>query len=1343
MACGTGKTYTSLKIAEMLAKNAQETVGKAGATLCMVPSLALMQQSVREWKGDAERDFLAFSACSDTKIGRISTKDDRIQTNLSDLEFPATTDPEKLAEEVSNAMEQSPETPLVVFSTYQSVEVISQAQRDHGMPGFGFIICDEAHRTTGSEDSLFTKIHDDNFVRGERRLYMTATPRIYIENKEEKKKGINTNREGRTTLASMDDTNLYGPEIFSLGFSDAVNRNLLSDYKVIVLKIDEGIVAKGTDRVLSEVGSDIRLNDAALMVGCRRALSGEDQGIPEMKTALAFCSGINDSKRFAKGFVEIVEEFAGRSGNPGDFRVESDHMDGSFNAEKRSRLLDWLRERDREPHTCRVLSNARCLSEGVDVPALDAVMFLHPRKSQIDVVQAVGRVMRKAAGKKSGYVILPVVVPSGVPDDLALSHKAGTKVIWQVLNALRSHDRRMEQEIAAMDIEGKFSSRFIVVDGTATVVSAPPGSGRASTKHPSGSVLTDDPNISKIKRSRPEEERSEQGTLDFGFAEGLRAKIVKKCGTRTYWEDWGKNIERVGQQHVARINAILLAKDTPARKAFESFLAEVRDDLNPQITEEDAVGMLAQHMITGPIFDLLFGRSGFTTGNNVCKAMERTLELLKMRNLETEIQALEGFYDSVRQRVEGIESLKGRQTLIKDLYERFFKNAFARTANMLGIVFTPVQTVDFMIHSVERILQKEFGRSLADPNVNILDPFTGTGTFITRLLQSGILGSSLQSKYCNEIHANEITLLAYYIACVNIESVFNELMQERDPGKALAWQEFSGAALTDSFNMFEQDRDMIANLLPDNSGRRTRQKRKPIRVIVGNPPWSAGQKRANDNAQNISYPNLEGRIRETYVKESSATLNRHLYDSYFKAFRWAGDRLHENGNTEGVIAFITNGSWLENNVAKGFRKCLLQEFDSVYVVNLRGNQRVPGEGGKAEGDSIFEIMTPCAITLLVWRKQKENSPPRQGRIFYWQMPDGLKRKDKLAILEKAAEDPDEIECREIFPDRKGNWVNQGNDNFDNHLPVETPKRKTAKAELVVESLPAVFSQYSAGIISGRNAFNTGFSRKEVAEKVESCLDFMRSEADRYAQSGKISPIRDFVRYDSSRISWDRKTLRDAQKGEIPEFHPESIRQTTYRPFNKRWHYCDLKFNNSLYQLPRAFPNSAISNPSILTPAKGNLGDFCVLAVDRMYDLHTFPAGTQGFPLNWHKKPTSSKAHLFPQTAIPTSAKNITDAVLQRFHQEFPKYKITPENVFHYTYGVLNSRQYREFYKNNLTKSLPRIPIPQNRDVFHEFAHKGQNLFQIHLDYENATPWRDCVLEGIEKLGAFTPPPPPP
>lgn len=664
-----------------------------------------------------------------------------------------------------------------------------------------------------------------------------------------------------------------------------------------------------------------------------------------MRRAVAFTQTIEQSKKFVAMFEEIQALYKINTNDGRNHTVELKHVDGSFNALERKNRIEWLKQ-DTGEDSCRVLSNARCLSEGVDVPALDAVMFLNPRKSIVDIIQSVGRVMRKSEGKQYGYIILPIGIPAGVEPEVALADNEKYKIVWDVLQALRAHDDRFNNTINRIELNKNKPGNINIIGVTGGDGEDDDINGSHSGKGYDGSQLSFD--MTELEQ----------------WKNNIYAKIVKKCGSRQYWETWAKDIAEIAARHIAEIK-VLIAQPEIAPK-FDEFLAGLRGSLNPSIDKDDAIEMLAEHLITKPVFDALFDNYSFLQSNPVSRIMQNMLDVLHDNALEKEQETLDKFYASVQERAKGIDNAEGKQKIIIELYEQFFKNALPKETERLGIVYTPVEVVDFIIQSVEYVMQQRFGRSISDKGVHVLDPFTGTGTFIVRLLRSGIIKpEDLLYKYTSEIHCNEIVLLAYYIAAVNIEETYHELSQSED------YVPFEGIVLTDTFELAERsgtrEGEADTSIFQPNSDRAVKQMQTPIQVIIGNPPYSVGQKSGNDNNQNVSYPNLDKAVMDTYAAQSGATLRRSLYDSYIKAFRWATDRIEENG----IIGFVTNGQFIDASTLCGLRKSLVSEFNSIYCFNLRGDQRTQGELSRKEGGKIFGSgsRTPVAITILLKRKE--------------------------------------------------------------------------------------------------------------------------------------------------------------------------------------------------------------------------------------------------------------------------------------------------------------------------------------------------------------------------------------
>lgn len=1311
MACGTGKTLTGLRIAEELA-------GPGGRVLFLVPSLALMSQTVHEWCADAVRPLTTFAVCSDTQVGRRRrARDDVAELEVTDLAFPATTDPESLAraeaDSDSNAM-------CVVFATYQSISVIADAQEQHDFPDFDLIICDEAHRTTGvtfagEDQSNFVKVHDNNVIRGRKRLYMTATPRIYGENAKSKARDV------RAVLASMDDLDMYGEVLYHHGFASAVEKDILTDYRVIVLVMDEGEVNVAVQKRLADEDSELVLDDATKIVGCWRALSktGLTGGTPDdsgpMRRALAFCHGIKKSKLIQSEFEQVVEEFQKQDNGEkqNNLVCEVQHVDGTYNARDRGKRLDWLKE-DAGADACRILSNARCLVEGVDVPALDAILFLHPRNSQIDVVQAVGRVMRKAPDKRMGYVILPVGIPPGIPADQALNDNRKYRVIWQILNALRAHDERLDAVINQGGLGQDISDRITILDGRAdnaeldvitTTVDNLPGRPRRERSGIGSGKGSD-------TRGRVDETEILPLIID-DFSRAVMAKIVEKCGTREYWEDWAKDVAEIAERHVTRITDLVSQPDSDASKFFQDFLLEVRDDLNESITDSDAIEMLAQHLITRPVFDALFEDHAFVEQNPVSAAMTEVLSVIDEAQVEREAKQLEGFYASVRRKAAGVTKPEARQELIVKLYDTFFRAAFPRATKMLGIVYTPVEIVDFIIRSVDEVLRDEFGQSLGSEGVHILDPFVGTGTFITRLLQSGLIApKDLERKYRKEIHANDIILLAYYIAAINIETVFHA------EAKKSEYLPYAGICLTDTFALHEGD-DQLSFYMEDNSNRRERQKETDIRVIMSNPPYSAGQRSQNDNAQNVKYPQLDKRIRSTYAKRSEAGLLQNLYDSYVRAIHWGSDRLGEAG----VMAYVTNAGWIDGNAMDGMRKCLAAEFSSIHVFHLRGNQRTQGDLSRREGGKIFGAgsRAPIAISIFV----KNPSVAEQGRIFFHDIGDYLDRKQKLGIIEnfksiRGISDADG--WSRITPDEHGDWLDQRDPNFGTYLKIGDKKDQPGQV---------LFASYSFGVITGRDSWCINPSQSALAGNIRAAVDFYNAELERWidaednARNSRVTlpKVDDFVSTDSKKISWTVNLKESLRKRKVLGLSEGEFMPCMYRPFTKQWQFYSHRLNERVSQMPRIFPGADLPNRVIAVTGKGEKSGFSALMLGALPNLHTIATG-QCFPFWLYERNGLTENSLLGEAGDNGNHRHnaITDYGLKHFESAYPGETITREDIFHYVYGLLHSEDYRSRYSANLAKELPRIPCVKRVEDYRAFRDAGKRLGELHVGYETVEPY---------------------
>lgn len=1339
MACGTGKTFTSLKIAE-------ECAGKGKRVLFLVPSLSLLSQTLTEWTQESTTPLHSYAVCSDTEVGKKANKSaiDAVTTLAHELQYPATTDAEKLAGNVEKHHDSEHMT--VVFSTYHSINTVSDAQNNEGMAEFDLIICDEAHRTTGSthdseDDSNFVKIHDSGFILGKKRLYMTATPRIFSDD-------VKSNA-SEFTLFSMDDEKLFGETLYTINFSEAVKLGLLVDYKVIVLTVDSDTIIDKIGATITE-NADIVVDDAARIVGCWKALSKQgihadvEEDTAPMQRALAFCQVIEQSekarthqvssKNIANIFQTVVEAYQTAEQNEGNeishhLVCEAQHVDGGMGASQKEEKLNWLKatpepvfdENDQARPICRILSNVRCLSEGVDVPALDSVLFLTPRNSQVDVVQSVGRVMRLAPNKKRGYVILPVVIPPGVDPNKALDDNKTYKVVWQVLNALRSHDDRFDAMINKMDLTGIDNSKMEVIAITNKVAAKAQkkAAGKGGT-----SIGT------ATKKGKKTEEDNAQHSFSFESGEierAIVAKVVQKVGDRHHWEDWANDIAKIAQTHIKLITDILARPECDKERAvFEEFAIEIRDDLNNAVSDAEIIEMLAQHLITKPVFDALFDEYSFAKHNPMAVAMQKVLDVLDQHQIDSETQALERFYESVKMRAAGIDSAEGKQKIIVELYDKFFRNAFPRMTERLGIVYTPVEVVDFILHSVNDVLKQEFGKSIADKGVHVIDPFTGTGTFITRLIQSGLIPQDqLVYKYKNELHANELVLLAYYIAAINIEAVYHSyIIDDYTP--------FEGICLTDTFQMYEKE-DLVDQVLVDNSARRKRQKALDIQVIIGNPPYSAGQESANDNNANEKYPKLDARIRDTYVKYTNYTNKTSIYNSYIRAIRWASDRIGE----QGVIGFVTNGGYIDSNNADGLRKCLVDEFSTLYFFHLRGNARTSGEQRRKEKDNVFGqgTRTPIVIAILV----KNPKSKIYGQIKFHDIGDYLNREEKLteiARLKNISGITEEMGWKNIIPDEYNDWLNQRDESFFNYIQIGNKKDKNKLS---------IFTMYSSGVKTNHDFWAYNYSLSKLSKKISDLIKFYENERLRVyplLKNNKVLNVKDLITFDHSKMSWATGLADELKKNRQLQFLTKDLRVGAYRPFNKTWLYFNKDLNWSHYLTRKYFPLSDSKNIVIsLSGIKGAFISNCTP------DTHLV-GDTQCFPLYTYEEVTQEKSvgsgDLFDNSLDLTVTETkyerkdgISDEGLQHFQTAYPSEQIAKEDIFYYVYGLLHNEDYRERYADNLTKELPRIPCVKKVEDFWALSKAGRDLAHWHLNYETVEPYKATLDTGSTPYSQLT------
>ena len=1284
MACGSGKTFTALRVAE-------EMVGTGGTVLFLTPSISLLSQSLIDWANDADLPLKPFAVCSDTHAGKRNSEED---ISPYDLTETPSTDSDHLVKRFNQTDRQNVMT--VVFSTYQSLDVVAASQnQEGGLPEFGLIISDEAHRTTGvsltgKDESNFRRVHDNQFIKGKKRLYMTATPRIYGDRA--KKQASESNL--TVALTSMDNKEIYGTELHRLSFGEAVEKEILTPYKVVILNVDQQKVGVDLDKLLSDDKTAVNMDNGARMIGCWNGLGKRAAGIDfeqdpqHALRAVAFSNRIRDSELFTEWFHSVIDTVISGQDNPeNDLRCEVRHVDGRQNAFDRAKHLAWLRS-EPEPNTCRILSNARCLTEGIDVPALDAVIFLDPRKSDIDVVQAVGRVMRKQPGKKFGYIILPIAQVPGATAGESIKSSA-YKAVWQVINAISAHDDRFEAII----------NQFALTSNSSPSESKYTETGIIGT----GTGPTDDPTP---------EEKAIQGILQISAApewrDAILAKIVDKFADPQYWEKWAQTIREIAQRHEARIRALLAGTDETVRATFDGFLSGIRNNLHEDITEDEAIGMLSQHLITRPVFDALFADYAFTQNNPVSQAMQGTIDALTNRGLEKETADLENFYRDVRIRAQGVTDAAGKQSIIAELYERFLKLALPETASRLGIVYTPTPVVDYIVRSVEDVLQREFGVSVSDEGVHVIDPFTGTGSFITRLIQNGLIkDTDLQRKYESELHANDIMLLAYYIAAINIEATYH------DRANAEEYHPFPGIVLTDTFQSAEEGDPMDEVLFPRNNARIERQKALDIRVILGNPPWSA--------THNRKYQTIDDQIKRRYSASSGASLVSSLYDPYVRAIRYSSDKV-QSSDKGGIVAFVTNGGFIDSNAFDGFRKALADEFHAVYCFDLRGDQRTSGEKSRQEGGKIFGAGSRARVAIILLVKKPGQSDG--ATIYYRDVGDYLSREEKLNTLDGSS--LARTEWQVIEPNQYGDWINQRSEGYTKLRKVapDTDQDKTGENA-------SVFLSKTMGLVTSRDAWCFTSSEQQLKENIRENVDFYNIQVERFRatnptgnSSERNNAAKAFaVRHDDPTLfHWDAKNFRDLANGTIYSVDDLGFTTGAYRPFFKQHLYFNRELNNRIRDFPSIYPSEDAINIGISITGLGSNSPFHTLMTDCLAEYCLTAVNSVYLP-RWRYTPahalTRSPLQIKPELE---QVSNINPIALTQFRERYKDPMITDDDLFYYTYGVLHSQQWRAAFADDLTKTAARIPMAGSSEEFRSFANSGRQLADLHVNYETVEPY---------------------
>ncbi len=1231
---GTGKTLVSLRIAE--------SFGKGSLILFLCPSIALLDQSIKAWLRDSEIPINSYAVVSDAGVG----KDELNAKSL--LSFPATTS----AQELIKAFNLDKDKLNVIFSTYQSLDVIKEAQI-LGFPEFDLILSDEAHRTAGvskKEETNFKLVHSNENIKGKKRLYMTATPKVFDVKGEEKRK---IEEENFIKIFDMDDEEIFGPKFFEYSFRKAIEEGYLSNYRIVAMELDKKEVQKELYEYLISEGS-LDIDETTKLVGLGRLVKGEvynedDNPLDlKIKSGIVFTNRVSKSKQMAEEFSRIFQEYF-KTTPPAKVK----HIDGNMSAFEKRNRIDWLKGGD--DNKAHILTNAKVLTEGIDVPALDFVAFLDPKESIVDIIQAVGRVIRKAEGKEFGLIFIPLVVDTEKENIDEQVEKTSYKTMWQVIGALASLDSAFEAQIRHILIE----------DGN--------GKKKDKDKDPNREILIVDKGNMKQKE----------------FYESIRkylsAKIVKSFRLGSiFLKDWAVETAKIARDLKDQIQ-IALEKDQSFRQKFEELREALSTVLNEGIVEQDTTDLIVQYILTKPIFDAVFEHKDRTD-----EILDSIFEYFK-HFLENNIKELDKFYEEVQNKAKGLRNEEERQEFLRHLYTNFFNVAFKEKTDEAGIAYTPVPLVSFTTKFANYLTQKHFGKKLDDKDVVLLEPFAGTGTFISLAIENmdpQKLEEKLQRK---EIWANEILLLPYMAMTKNIESVISKKTGKFIPFETALW--------TDSFalmeKLYERKAPQLSAIIPEKFKEMIeKQLEAKVNVIISNPPWRAGKENENEGRKNVEYKNLRERINQTYVenaKNLGTTLVNSLYDTYIQAIRMATDRIEE-----GLIGFVLNNGWLKSLSGRGIRKVLREEFAEVYVYDLKGDARTSGEERRRQGENVFGNQSRAGVCLLFLVKKKDRKEP--AKIYYKAVKDYAKKEEKFAELKEWEEKLDLIPWEEVTPDGKHDWIDQGDGEFESLVKLGDKKNKH---DIIV------FDTYSLGLATNRDGYAYNFSKDDLKNHMERLIDTFNEHLEKVREIEITKEnLEEKIEKDQRKIKWDmtlKKWLFRLKDKQV--YKEDRVFSAFYRPFVPTQVYFDKVFNSATSQLPSIFPTQNAENLAIAVSGKGS-DWFDVFITDRIIDVNSLTPA-QIFPLYIY---TEEKT-LFGNTL--SKQYNITDQALKHFQKALNDNSITKEDIFYYVFGVLSTPSYVEKFKNNLSKELPRVPI---LDSFKEISKLGKQLAELQLNY---------------------------
>ena len=729
--------------------------------------------------------------------------------------------------------------------------------------------------------------------------------------------------------------------------------------------------------------------------------------------------------------------------------------------------------------------------------------------------------------------------------------------------------------------------------------------------------------------------------------------------------------------------------NTEFKEAFAGFYQTCRTAINPDLSQAAVEEMLIQHILTERIFLKVFDRSDFTSRNIIAIEIEKVSKALMQHSVSRDdfLKPLAPFYTAIEDAATYCKDFSEKQHFLNTVYEKFFQEYSEDTADTHGIVYTPQPIVDFMVNSVEYLLKTEFNRSLSDTGVHIIDPFVGTGNFIVRLMQD-IQKIALEEKYRHELHCNEVLLLPYYIANLNIEQEFLNHTKKYLP--------FEGIVFADTFELFEKAQEELFTV--ENTKRVEQQKKTDMFVVIGNPPYNALQQNENDNNKNRKYPAIDERIKDTYSKDSKAQLHNKLYDPFVRAFRWASERIGDTG----VVAFVTNNSFIDDWMFDGMRKHLAKEFDALYLLNLGGNMR------KGQGNSnVFGITVGVSIAMLVRTGKPIDSPC----ILYNNQTELLSKSQTFDFL-KTHKNIGEVTWQEIQPDARHTWLTAGlQTDFHGLMPMGTKEAKRKKG--TVEGV--IFKVFSLGVSTNRDIWIYNFNQDALRDHVQRAIETYTAELDRWNRQESPKPnIDDFVLYDDTKIKWSRDLKKKLTRGTIAEYANEKIRTSLYRPFTKSNLYLDRTMTDIVSLFPSIFPTpeTETENRVICVGGYGRK-EFAVLMSKLIPNLNIWGDPQQSFPFYTYDKNEANRRE------------NITDWALSEFRGHYSDENISKWDIFYYTYCILHHPHYRAKYQENLKRNFPRIPFAND---FWKFAEAGKQLADLHINYESVPKYAGLTLK---------------